>query len=279
MKYLKMSAFLKNTIRGLFAKITSLFHNPYKIIGISWLKVKYYKHLPPGKLRKQRLNGKYIYFLSPQELLHGLNEVFIDEIYSINLPDNPLIVDCGANIGLSIIFFKKEHPGATITAFEPDEKNFELLTKNIDSHELKGISLLKKAVWKQNTILDFSNESSMSSKIQNGKIPGSKKVEAIRLGDWLNQKVHFLKIDIEGAEFEVLTDIETKLSNVDNMFIEYHGTFQQEKELTRIINIISLAGFQYYIKEALPIYQSPFKRIKNPAINYDIQLNIFCFRK
>lgn len=273
-----MSAFLKNTIRGIIKKITSIAHNPYKDVGISWFKVKYYKHLPSGKLRKQRLNGKYIYFLSPQELLHGLNEIFIDKIYSSNLPENPFILDCGSNIGLSIIYFKKEHPGATIIAFEPDEKNFELLTRNIDSQDLKGITLLKKAVWKQNTLLEFSNESSMSSKIQTGEIPGSKKVEAIRLGDWLNQKVHFLKIDIEGAEFEVLTDIETKLSNVENMFIEYHGTYQQEQELTRIFNIISSAGFKYYIKEALPIYKSPFKKIKNPAINYDIQLNIFCFR-
>ena len=62
------------------------------------------------------------------------------------------------------------------------------------------------------------------------------------------------------------------------MFLEYHGTFYQNKELVKMINIVSNAGFNFYIKEAASIYETPFSRTKNPHTDYDVQLNIFCFR-
>ena len=40
-----------------------------------------------------------------------------------------------------------------------------------------------------------------------------------------------MKLDIEGAEYKVLKDIADNLGNVNNMFIEYHGTFDQNNEL------------------------------------------------
>jgi hypothetical protein len=62
------------------------------------------------------------------------------------------------------------------------------------------------------------------------------------------------------------------------MFIEYHGTFAQNGELTEMIGIINRCGFNFYIKEAASLYDYPFYRIKKSALNYDVQLNLFCFR-
>ena len=62
------------------------------------------------------------------------------------------------------------------------------------------------------------------------------------------------------------------------MFLEYHGTFAQNKELTAMFEMISSAGFNYYIKEAAALFDYPFQRTKKSAIGYDVQLNIFCFR-
>ena len=103
-------------------------------------------------------------------------------------------------------------------------------------------------------------------------------VKAIRLKDFLNRQVDFLKIDIEGAENIVLTDIEDNLHYVKNMFLEYHGSFDQNKELLKMINIVSNAGFNFYIKEATSCYDSPFYRKIPSNAAFDIQLNIFCFR-
>ena len=95
----------------------------------------------------------------------------------------------------------------------------------------------------------------------------------------LQKQVDFLKIDIEGAEYEVLKDIEPQLQNVQNLFIEYHGTYEQNKELVEMLTILETNGFSFYIKEATSIYDHPFSKQKRPVHNFDVQLNIFCIRK
>ena len=74
-------------------------------------------------------------------------------------------------------------------------------------------------------------------------------------------------------------DIADSLHRVQNLFLEYHGKFNQNHELNKILNLVTEKGFKYYIKEAAPIYQKPFLAAKaNPRPDYDVQLNIFCFR-
>lgn len=272
------SSFFKNISNGIQKKLSGLLVNPFREVNINWITLKYYKHLPPGKIRTHKLFDKLLYFYSAGELLHGLKEIFIDEIYKQELHRQPLIIDCGANIGLSVIYMKRLFPQAEIIAFEPDETNFDLLKKNINSFGYSGVSIHKEAVWNENTTLSFSNEGSMGSKIEQDASAYTKSVTAVRLKDFLNRRVDFLKIDIEGAENAVLIDIADKLHLVNNMFLEYHGTFNQNAELAEMIKIISGAGFFFYIKEAAPIYYTPFNRTPNPNTPYDVQLNIFCFR-
>lgn len=271
-------SFFKNLTKGIQSRVDKLMDNPYKEVNVNWLTLKYYKHLPVGKIRAHQLFGKSLYFYSAAELLHGLQEIFIENIYKQQLTERPFIIDCGANIGMSVIYMKQHFPQAEIIAFEPDETNFDLRKKNVASFGYSNVLLQKEAVWNENTMLMFSNESSMGSKIETDSTANTIAVKAIRLKDILIREVDFLKIDIEGAEFAVLTDIANELHLVKNMFLEYHGGFNQNKELVNMINIINDAGFNFYIKEAAPIYKTPFFRTKNPNTAYDVQLNIFCFR-
>lgn len=271
-------SFIENITDGIKKRAGKIFTNPYKDVNVNWLTLKYYKHLPVGKIREHKLYGKSLFFYSPAELLHGLKEIFVEDIYKQKLKTNPYIIDCGANIGMSVIYLKQHFPQAEILAFEPDETNFDLLKKNVDSFGYSNVLLLKEAVWNENTTLQFSNESSMGSKIEIDNTANSREVKAVRLKDFIIKDVDFLKIDIEGAEYAVLTDIADNLHFVKNMFLEYHGTFAQNIELVTMINIISKAGFNFYIKEAAPIYHTPFYKTKNPNTPYDVQLNIFCFR-
>jgi FkbM family methyltransferase len=270
---------LRNIVSGTKERIFRTFKNPYRHLDLNFFKLKYLKHLPPGKVRYHKLKSGIIAYINAQELLHGFDEIFVQELYKIKLPPECYIIDCGANIGLSIIYFKQLYPKAHIVAFEPDDQNFHLLSENISSFSLKDVELRKEAVWIENTTIGFSNEGSMSSKISEEN-PNSKKVKTSRLKEFLSRKVDFLKIDIEGAEYAVVKDIEELLFNVENMFIEYHGTFGQSKELIHILNILSKNSFTFYIKEATAVYPSPFADSLNQTVqkDWDIQLNIFCFR-
>jgi FkbM family methyltransferase len=271
------TSFLNNLLKGISKQSSRLFKNPYQAVNINPIKLKYLKHLPPGKVRMHRMLKGKVYYTNPQELLHGLKELFIDELYNIQLPPNPLIIDCGANIGLSIIYLKKLIPDASIVAFEPDDNNFKLLERNVRSFSFDRVELIKKAVWKENTTISFCNEGSMSSRIDSS-LNNEYRVEAVKLKNYLNQNIDFLKIDIEGAEYEVIKDIQPNLHFVQKMFLEYHGRFDQNIELVEVLDIITKAGFSFYIKEATSVYDQPFLYATNNKKAYDIQLNIFCIR-
>jgi FkbM family methyltransferase len=180
---------------------------------------------------------------------------------------------------MSVIYLKERFPDAEIVAFEPDEKNFELLSKNVASFQLNHVTIRKEAVWVEDTELTFKSDGTMGSKIDVVGTGNYAKVKASRLKDFLNTKIDFLKIDIEGAEYSVLKDIESSLDNVENMFLEYHGNFDQNNELIEIFSILHNRGFAFYIKEAANVYTKPFAEMGRDAKrDYDIQLNIFCMR-
>ena len=64
--------------------------------------------------------------------LHSLEEIFEEEVYRFQTENKtPLIIDCGANIGLSVLYFRRLFPNAKIIAFEPDEGIFKILQKNM----------------------------------------------------------------------------------------------------------------------------------------------------
>jgi len=271
------NSFYKNLFNGINLRVKQLFNNSHKKVNVNWFYLKYLKHLPPTKIHSHQLLDKKTFFYGGPEYLHGLQEIFIDDIYNQRLPENAFILDCGAHIGLSIIYLKSICPTANIICFEPDAKNFNLLQKNILSHHLKNIEAKNEAVWIENTSLNFIQEGNMGSKIGDNSLANTVSVKAARLKDYLKRKIDFLKIDIEGAEYKVLKDIQENLYHVQNMFIEYHGTFEQNNELLEIFEIISKAGFKFYIKEAAPVYDQPFLP-KTTSGEYDVQLNLFCFR-
>lgn len=273
----KRKTFYGNLFEGINKRSKNIFNNQYSKINLNWVYLKYLKHLPADKIHSHNLFHHKTYFHGGPEYLHGLQEIFIEGVYNQQLPENASVLDCGAHIGLSVIYLKQICPTANITAFEPDTENYALLKKNISSHQLENIDARQEAVWVDNTTLSFIQEGNMGSKIGEGISENTQQVKAIRLKDFINKKIDFLKLDIEGAEYKVLQDIRENLHFVTNMFIEYHGAFSQNNELLEIFEIIVKAGFKFYIKEAANNYAHPFLPAQRKP-DYDVQLNIFCVR-
>jgi FkbM family methyltransferase len=275
---MQSNSFVTNLYRGVSKRIKSSFVKKSKT-GLTWLKEKYLKHATAGPIRSYQYQQKKFYYSSPSEFLHNLHEIFDRQIYRIQLPSKAFIIDCGANIGMATIYFKELCPDSEIIAFEPDDRNFLLLEKNIRSFDLKNVSARKEAVWIEDTTLTFSGSGTMGGRIENETNTSGNPVKAIRLKSLLHREVDLLKIDIEGAEYAVMKDIENDLPRVRNLFLEYHGRFSQQKELTDLFTLLQNAGFNYYIKEAAEIYPHPFEHsLTGQKPTYDVQLNIFCFR-
>ena len=228
-----------------------------------------------------RLQGKTLYVNDIATLRLGWEELFINEAYKFktNSP-HPLIIDCGANIGLSTIYFKTLYPESKIIAFEADPNIYSFLCKNIESFGYKDITHYNLAVWNKNdSVLSFLSEGGAGGRIEDKSTDQQYiKVKTARLKDYIskNERIDFLKIDIEGAEYNVLLDCAHNLTNVMALFIEYHSMPDTPQILDEILAVIKQAGFRYQV-EHLFLSKHPYI---SQELNHgmDLQLNIFCYR-
>ena len=225
--------------------------------------------------------GKTLFIHDISSYHLGELEIFKNEVYKFNSRnDKPVIIDGGANLGMSVIYFKELYPNSSIIAFEPDPHIFDYLKRNIKSFGYQDVKIINKAVWVRDETISFLKEGGAGGRIQEVEESTDHEfveVECIRLKQFLMEgRVDFLKLDIEGSEYEVLKDCADSLNQVANLFIEYHSFVNKAQELHKILDIIAAAGFRYHLKEASNI-KYPF--INRPVNNgMDSQINIFCFR-
>ena len=267
---------------GIRKRLDIIFYRPFSKFDISWFQEKLLKHANSGIEYSHLYKNRYkIIFKDPKAFLYSVKELFVEEIYKFKAQDDtPYIIDCGSYIGTSILFFKTQYPNAKILAFEPDNSNFELLNNNIKNWDLKDIEIQNAAIWIDNLGVNFIADGNMASKIDESNNTAhneNQKTKSVRLKDLLTEKIDFLKIDIEGAEYEFLVDCESKLSFVENLFIEYHGNYNEMYKLNKILNILIENNFKYYIKEAGVTFEHPFYDREN-IYDFDTQLNIFAFK-
>lgn len=206
-------------------------------------------------------------------------EIFVNKFYSFKTnSENPVIYDCGANIGTSVLFFANSYPKAKIVAFEASPYIYGILKKNVENNNIKNVVLNQNAVWTKNEELEFSDEGSDSGSIYS--IANSKKVnvQAIDFLEALNKedKIDMLKMDIEGAENDVIPHIASALYKIDRMFIEYHSFNNGEQRLDEILLLLRENKFRYYIRH-VNNRKSPFIDTSKDK-DMDMQLNIFAYK-
>ncbi|MGC4035938.1 MAG: FkbM family methyltransferase [Chitinophagaceae bacterium] len=269
-----------NFIRRVYKKLQFLLINPYKgVINASeYKRIRRMKRYTQGE---SILFNKKILFTDNYGYLNVVKEQFVENQNDFVVSNKqPFIIDCGANIGLSTLFFKRKYPDAKIIAFEPDPDIFEILKKNVASFELNNVELRNEAVWIEDTTLKFYSDTSLAGSIEWDALKSNNvlNVPAKRLKSIIaGKKVDFLKIDIEGAENSLMFDLEGELKNVGLLFLEYHSINGKEDQLPGILKLISDAGFKYYIKNGFDYCAHPFLDKKLESFNFC--LNVFCYRE
>ena len=152
-----------------------------------------------------------------------------------NVPANlrpRVILDIGANIGAASNYFAREFPSARIFSFEPVPDNYALLVENTTS--LPGVSTYPVALGARdaqmeiNPATDSRNRGGFS--LYESSLAGATpiKVDVRHAGRFLREqgiaRVDLIKIDTEGAEFDVLTSLDAEfLSGVSWIVGELHG--------------------------------------------------------
>jgi FkbM family methyltransferase len=163
------------------------------------------------------------------------SEILVNRCYRHDLPATPkVIIDAGANIGLTSIYYANEYPNARIVAIEPEESNFRMLRKNIAPYP--NVETINAALWGENRELDIFDpkEGHSSFQTQSGTTRGvvePNKVRGVTLDTLMAELaiefVDLLKIDIEGAEVEVFADPILWIDRVGIIAIELHDWLRQ----------------------------------------------------
>jgi len=235
--------------------------------------------IPRFTAAETNILGRPVKMVDTASFLYIFGEVFEREIYRFKAAtESPRIIDGGANIGLSTIYMKQLYPQSHITAFEPDEAVYNVLKENMATFGFEDVECIRKALWNSDTSLDFLHEGADGGRFpQAGDTGRISHVPAVSLRPYLRGPVDFLKLDVEGAETEVLQDCEDLLCNVEYLFVEYHSFANKPQTLNRIIDIMAGAGFRLHV---LPSSNSPQPFYKlSVHFGMDMQLNIFGFRE
>ena len=100
------------------------------------------------------------------------HDIFVDGALEFRADSAaPRILDCGGNVGLASLFFKRRFPAARITAYEADPALFEILQAQPRRQRRRDVETVHAALWTANGRVTFRAEGSDSGMI--GTLPGA----------------------------------------------------------------------------------------------------------
>ena len=140
----------------------------------------------------------------------------------------PLIIDAGANIGASTVWFATKFPDCQIFAIEPDRENFAVLEKNAESYS--NITLFNAGLWDRSTNLSILSEGddSWGRRVEE-KLDSKAIVPSVTVPELLRKhektRAIIVKIDIEGAEISLFRSNTDWVDDVPLLIFEPHDNF------------------------------------------------------
>jgi FkbM family methyltransferase len=215
---------------------------------------------------KVYLRDGILQYTNADDLLILLRELLGNENYWFqSTTSNPIVIDCGTHFGLSLYYYKKLYPQAKIIAFEPNPQLFKIAKENVSRNQWTDITLMPFAISSTSGARKFyipKNGNTMAgSLLMRLETIGNKfdsiYVQSKQLSKIVNEPIDFLKLDIEGAELEVLKEMKDKLSYIKNIFCEFHeGGEVDSSHLVAAMKILDNSGFKLRI-----VLSSNFNRL------------------
>lgn len=189
-------------------------------------------------------------------------EIFVDlHYYFSTRRRDPFVIDGGSNIGMSVLFFKALYPHARVLAFEPARPAHELLVRNVGANGLADVQVHFAALGREDgEVLFFEDPDDPATfrmSTRSERIPGiASPVPQRRLSQFVGEDVDLLKLDIEGAERDVLDDLVASeaVSRIRQLVVEYHHQLDPKRDfLGAFLEQLREQGFDYQVSAKAPI--------------------------
>lgn len=193
-------------------------------------------------------SGRVMKGLKPMEAYNEYKDMFIKGIYDVPLEgDAPRIIDAGAYVGFSAVYFLERYPHCDLTLFECDPDIVEQLKANVPEVAQGRVKLEECALSSNSGHVTFykSGDDAGSIHVQTEQ---AFEVKCEPLAPYLEKgEVDFLKMNIEGAEMDVLEACGEKLRAIKEMVIEFHSFAGQSQRLQDLLGTLSRQGYRYAI--------------------------------
>jgi FkbM family methyltransferase len=244
---------LKHTIKRSIEYIQAI-HDTKK-------KNKIYKKTKPNKeMIKNILNSKML--LSPNDygihkelFLDGIREPIATKFIQQILKKEDVVLEIGANLGYYALIEAKKCK--KIYAIVPAPKNIISLKKNIKLNNYKNIKVYNMALGDENKMakMYLSSKCNWHSFY---KQSGNEVIE-IKMSTTDNflekkEKPNFLRMDVEGYEYNIIKGMKKTLEYINRMFIELHSDIMKEEETQELLDTLKKQNF---IPELIIHYDRP----------------------
>ncbi|MDE3156911.1 MAG: FkbM family methyltransferase [Acidobacteriota bacterium] len=179
--------------------------------------------------------------------------------FHVGRPD-PRILDCGANVGLASLYFKRLYPRARMTAYEADPALSALMAANLAGNGAGDVEVVQAAVWTHDGTVTFRCEGADSGAIDGvaSGVTGERvEVPAVRLRDRLSERIDVLKLDIEGAERAVLEDCADLIGRIPVLLLDLHEFDPERRNTSAVLDLLGRAGLRYTVGELNPLPWRP----------------------
>ncbi len=146
-------------------------------------------------------------FLSYRNFATGLYEKDLTKLFLEIVKDAMIIVDIGANIGYyTLLASRKIGPSGRVYAFEPDNRNYGYLVKNVSDNHGDNVVTVRKAVFNKIGVETLIHEGGGERNwLQKGlEVHGATRVDTTTLDSYFASEnwplINLVKMDIEGSE-------------------------------------------------------------------------------
>lgn len=213
----------------------------------------YAERCPPSGLHALGALGLHLEFLDPGAMASQWHDLFVRKTLDLQCDtEAPRILDCGAHVGLASLWMKRRWPRARITAFEADPEIARLLRANLARNGASDVEVVEAAVWRCDGEVTFRAPGSDAGAVEAvaADTGGARiRVRSVRLRHWLTEPIDLLKMDVEGAELDVLDDSADRLHHVRAVHLEVHDFDSARRLLPGCLARLSGAGLVYALSD------------------------------
>jgi FkbM family methyltransferase len=168
----------------------------------------------------------------------------------IKLPDVRRVVDLGANVGYSCLYWLWKYPDATVIAFEPHPEHLRILEQHLSvNNVVRQVSIMSVAAGTEDGHAYLGNAGSSSTlRREKSAFPVHRSAFPVQVVDVFNvlggMLIDLLKIDIEGGEYDLLADARFASLNVRSVVVEWHNRNGREDGREWCFDRLRAAGFR-----------------------------------